>query len=79
MATYVDPKTGHDRDLGQDGANSNSSWLGIVALLILIGLGGWYFYDRSSSEKTINTPSTAVTSPSSPETGSTTAPKPTTP
>jgi hypothetical protein len=67
MALFTDPRTGQERNLGQDDVlrpATSSSRPGIIVLLIALALGGWYFYGRmNTTVDTTNTGASTVTSP----------------
>ncbi len=72
MAIYTDPQTGQRREVdAMVRPTTNSSWLGIVVLLIGLALAGFYFYwgvgptvdITNTGSSTITEP---VTTPSSP-------------
>jgi hypothetical protein len=72
MAIYTDPQTGRRREVDEMvRPTTNSSWPGIIVLLIGLALAGFYFYGRvSPTVDTTNTGSSTttepVTTPSSP-------------
>jgi hypothetical protein len=69
--TYEDPRTGRERNLGQDEASGSAGSL-IVAIVLLaaIVLGGWYFYNRSENVANVNqtTPSSTSETTTTPPT-----------
>lgn len=61
--TYEDPRSGRERNLGQDNVGgSAASWIGGLVLLAAIAFGGWYFYDhrQRSADLSKPNPSTAA-------------------
>ncbi len=73
MATYTDPVTGKTRDanLGDEGRSTGTSWVGVLALLLAVALGAWYFYGRGPMTRDVtntgaSTLTQPVTTPSSP-------------
>jgi hypothetical protein len=66
--TYEDPRTGRDRNLGQDDVGSSmGSWLAGIVFLAAIAFGGWYFFSHSQRVADVNqpAPSTAADNNSS--------------
>jgi hypothetical protein len=60
--TYEDPRTGKDRNLGQDDVSSSWSWVAGFIVVLALAIGGLYFFGHS--QKTADnsaTPSTAAT------------------
>ncbi len=65
MVIYTDPRTGRRRDAHEIiRPTTNSSWLGILLLLIGLALAGIYFYGESGlTVDTTNTGSSTITEP----------------
>ncbi len=66
--TYEDPRTGRDRNLGQEEVGSSmGSWLAGIVFLAAVVFGGWYFFNHSQkvADVTQPTPSTAANNSSS--------------
>ncbi len=85
MAIYTDPRTGRRREVDDMvRPTANSSWLGILVLLIGLALAGVYFYggtaptvDRTNTgSSTITEPVTAPSSPNASPTHPAPSPNP---
>jgi hypothetical protein len=66
--TYEDPRTGRDRNLGQDDVGSSmGSWLAGIVLLAAVAFGGWYFFSHGQRVADVKqpAPSTAADNSSS--------------
>jgi hypothetical protein len=73
--TYEDPRTGRERNLGQDNvANSTGSWIAGIIVVAAIALGGWYFYNHNQRVADVNHPATNAATTESGTPGSTSAP-----
>jgi hypothetical protein len=56
--TYEDPRTGRERNLGQDNVGASAwSWVGGLVILAAIAFGAWYFYDHSQIAADMSKPS----------------------
>lgn len=75
--SYEDPRTGRDRNLGQEDVGSSlGSWLAGIVFLAAIAFGGWYFFNHSQKVADVNQPapstaanSSSTTSPSQQSSG----------
>ena len=70
--TYEDPKTGRERNLGQDNIGGSMwSWIGGVIIVAAIAFGGWYYYDHGQklADQTKANSSLADNSNSAPNSG----------
>lgn len=57
--TYEDPRTGRERNLGQDDVGtSTGSWIAGLIILAAIAFGAWYYYDQTRNVADLNRPST---------------------
>ena len=57
--SYEDPRTGRERNLGQDDvANSTGSWIAGIIVVAAIALGGWYYYNHTQRVADVNHPAT---------------------
>jgi hypothetical protein len=65
MAIYTDPQSGQRREVDDTvRPTTNSSWPGIIALLVGLALAAFYFYGRASTTvDTTNTGSSTITEP----------------
>ena len=57
--TYIDPKTGRERNLGQDDLNV-TAWLAGLVIVIGLAFGAWYFYDQSQKSAGSSTPNSSI-------------------
>ena len=56
--TYEDPRTGRERNLGQDDVGSSVwSWISGFVIVAAIALGVWYYYDHNQTTANVNQPS----------------------
>ncbi|WP_052699466.1 hypothetical protein [Hyphomicrobium sp. 99] len=57
--TYEDPRSGRERNLGQDDVGtSTGSWIAGIIVVAAIALGAWYFYDHNRNVADVNHPVT---------------------
>lgn len=57
--SYEDPRSGRERNLGQDDvANSTGSWIAGILVVAAIALGGWYYYNHTERVADLNHPAT---------------------
>lgn len=64
--TYEDPRSGRERNLGQDNiGNSTGSLIVGIVFLAAIVFGGWYFYNHSQKAADTATTQPATSSTSS--------------
>ncbi|MGO4682207.1 hypothetical protein [Hyphomicrobium sp. 2TAF46] len=57
--TYEDPRTGRERNLGQDDVGtSTGSWIAGLIILGAIAFGAWYYYDHTRNVADLNHPTT---------------------
>jgi hypothetical protein len=64
MAFYTDPQTGQYREVDDMvRPTTNSSWLGIIVLLIGLALTAFYFFGRVSPTHTTDTAPSIITEP----------------
>ena len=57
--TYEDPRTGRERNLGQDDVGtSTGSWIAGLIILAAIAFGAWYYYDHTRNVADLNHPTT---------------------
>jgi hypothetical protein len=65
--TYEDPRSGRERNLGQDDVGSSmGSWISGIIFVAAIAFGAWYFFNHSQKVADVNqpAPSTAANSSS---------------
>ncbi len=71
--TYEDPRSGRDRNLGQDDvATSTGSWIAGAIVVAAVALGAWYYYDSHRNVADVNRPASTVSETSQPGTSGTT-------
>jgi hypothetical protein len=63
--TYEDPRSGKERNLGQDDVGSSWSWLGGAVIIAALAYGGWYFYNHSQTTADLNKPAATPTADNS--------------
>lgn len=57
--TYEDPRSGRERNLGQDDVGSSTgSWIAGLIVVAAIALGGWYYYNHTQKVADVNHPAT---------------------
>jgi cytoskeletal protein RodZ len=57
--TYEDPRSGRERNLGQDDVGSSTgSWIAGLIAVAAIALGGWYYYNHTQRVADVNHPTT---------------------
>jgi hypothetical protein len=61
--SYEDPRTGRDRNLGQEDVSSSWSWVAGFVVVLALAIGGLYFFghNQKTADNNSATPSTAAT------------------
>ena len=71
--TYEDPRSGRERNLGQDDVGtSTGSWIAGAIIVAAVALGAWYYYDSNRNVADVNRPATTASDTAQPGTSGTT-------